>query len=97
VIRINRVRQPSTTRLIVAGTLCGDWVAELERCWIESKAASLDEQIRVELAEVSYIDDRGKRLLKQMFREGVELRAKGVMTRGIVEEITEDGKETRGG
>ena len=41
----------------------------------------------VDLSGVSYIDDKGRQLLARMFRDGAELRATGVMTKGIIEEI----------
>jgi anti-anti-sigma regulatory factor len=44
--------------------------------------------MRVDLSGVSFVDDKGRQLLAQMFQDGVELRAAGVMTRGIIEEIT---------
>jgi hypothetical protein len=90
VIRINRIREHSTMRLIVEGTLSGAWVEELEKCWLDVKAALIDEQVRVELSGVSYIDEKGRHLLKCMFTEGAELRATGVMTKGIIEEIADN-------
>ena len=86
-IRINRIRERTTLRLVVEGTLSGDWVDELERCWLDAKAVLDDEQIRIDLSEVCYIDEKGRSLLKSMFSEGADLRATGVMARGIIEEI----------
>jgi len=91
-IRINRIRENSTLRLIVEGTLSGTWVDELEKCWLDATAAPSDQQIRVDLAAVGYIDDRGRQLLRRMFRAGAELRAKGVMTKGIIQEIVDDAE-----
>ena len=88
-IRINRISEPSTLRLIVEGTLSGDWVGELEKCWVDARSASFEGQVRVDLSGVSYIDDNGRQLLKRMFCEGAELRATGVATRGIIDEIAE--------
>jgi anti-anti-sigma regulatory factor len=91
VIRINRIHERSTLRLIVEGTLSGVWVTELEKCWLE--AESSDDPIRVELSGVGYIDDSGKKLLKQMVKKGAQLHATGVMTKGIIEEIiSQNGK-----
>ncbi|HXF41491.1 MAG TPA: hypothetical protein VN687_17375 [Blastocatellia bacterium] len=89
-IRINRIHERSSFRLIVEGSLSGASVNELERCWLDVKRATPDDRISVELTAVSYIDDNGRRLLKCMFSEGAELRANGVMTRGIIEEIAGD-------
>lgn len=90
-IRINRIHERSTLRLIVEGTLSGVWVNELEKCWLE--ADPTDAQIRVELSGVGYIDDSGKKLLKRMVKQGAELSATGVMTKGIIDEIiSQNGK-----
>jgi len=87
VIRINRIRERSTLRLLVEGTLSGPWVHELEKCWLDLNAVAGSEQIRVDLSGVGYIDEKGRELLKRMFADGAELSATGVMTRGIIEEI----------
>ena len=90
-IRINRINERSTLRLIVEGTLSGVWVNELEKCWLE--AESTDALVRVELSGVGYIDDSGKKLLKSMVKKGAELSATGVMTKGIIDEIiSQNGK-----
>lgn len=86
-IRINRIRERSTLRLLVEGTLSGPWVDEMERCRLDLNAVTGYDQIRVDLSGVGYIDDKGRRLLKRMFTEGAELSEAGVMTRGIIEEI----------
>jgi len=95
VIRINRILERSTLRLIVEGALSGAWVDELEKCWLEINAAPRNAHVTVDLSGVGYIDDRGRRLLKRMFSEGGELRATGVMTKRIIEEIASDANSPR--
>jgi ABC-type transporter Mla MlaB component len=73
--------------LFVEGTLSGVWVDELEKCWLDTKSSLNGEQVRVDLSGVGYIDDAGRRLLAQIIRDGAELQATGVMTKGIIEEI----------
>jgi len=90
VIRITRTRERSVLRLVVEGTLSGAWVDELEKCWKDSTRSDNGERVRVDLSAVSYIDDRGRELLKVMFSGGAELHATGVMTRRIIEEISEN-------
>ena len=90
-IRITQMHEHSTLGLIVEGTLSGAWVEELERCWLETRAASQPAHLRVDLSGVSYVDDQGRLLLARMFCEGAELLATGVMTRGIIDEITGRG------
>jgi len=88
VIRINLIREHSVLLLMVEGTLSAGWVYELEKCWLEIRPVTNGGQLKVDLSGVSYIDEQGRQLLKRMFNEGAELRATGVMTRGIIDEIT---------
>ena len=89
-IRITQSRENSRWHLIVEGTLSGVWADELEKCWLDTKASANGKPLRVDLSGVSYIDDKGRQLLARMFRDGAELRATGVMTKGIIEEIAAD-------
>jgi hypothetical protein len=87
-IRINRIREDSTSCLIVEGTLSGAWVDELEKCWLDTKVSPNNGKVRVELSGVTYIDDKGRLLLERLFQEGAELNATRIMTKAIIEEIT---------
>jgi hypothetical protein len=94
-MRINRSREQSKLSLFVEGTLSGVWVDELEKCWLEAKSSPGDRPVRVDLSGVVYIDDRGRQLLARMFRDGAELQATGVMTKGIIEEIAAEDASSR--
>lgn len=72
----------------VAGTLVGDWAAELDRCW--RNAAGKASRIIVDLTEVIFVDDSGKELLSLMARAGAELIAGDILMKSIVEEITSE-------
>ena len=87
-IRINKIRKHSTLCFIVEGTLSGEWVAELEKCWLDAKPSPNNGKVRVELSGVTFIDDIGRQLLERLLREGAELSATRVMTKAIIEEIT---------
>ncbi len=41
----------------------------------------------IDLAGVTYIDDKGRDLLVRIIRSGAELRTQGIMNRTVVEEI----------
>jgi hypothetical protein len=85
-IRISETHEGSKRRLLVEGTLSGDWVDVLEKCWLE-QTPSNGEPIRVDLSGVTYIDNKGRELLARMIRDGAEPRATGIMTRAVIEEI----------
>ena len=84
-IRIYIQDEAETTSLVVEGKLAWPWVEELERCW---RMALINEQpIEVNLADVVFVDDKGKELLVAMRETGARLVANGLMTQAIIEEI----------
>ena len=86
-LRITIHNEAQTTRLVIEGSLAGPWVEELAKSWLDVQAARRNGPITVDLSGVGFIDDEGRQLLKRVLREGAELRATGVMTKGIIEEI----------
>jgi hypothetical protein len=77
-------------RLLVEGTLAGDWVEVLEKSWLEAQTERNGQPIRIDLSEVIWIDDKGRELLKRILQDGAELRATGIMTRAVIEELIEE-------
>lgn len=88
-IRITQVRDGSRQQLFVEGTLSNGCVEALETSWSEAQSQLNGEPLRIDLSGVTYVDDRGRELLARMIKSGAELRATGIMTRAVVEEITE--------
>lgn len=82
--------------LVLEGRLAGPWVEELQIAWQALSANEHNRVVRVviNLADVTYIDAKGKTLLARLWREGAELRAAGCLTRCVVEEIR---RNERGG
>ena len=81
------VQQDATLcRLHLAGRLAGAWVAETENTW--RSAAISGRRIEIDMREVTWIDEAGRRLLRAMNQEGAGLIAKGVAMEALVEEIT---------
>ncbi len=89
-IRVSEHRKDSKQRLLVEGTLAGDWVEVLEKSWLEAQTSRNGEPMRIDLSGVTWIDDKGRKLLKRMLQDGAELRATGVMTRAVIEELIEE-------
>lgn len=63
-------------RLILAGTLAGQDVAELEGCWRTASSVAGPRGISVNVAQVTETDADGRALLEQMRSEGVEIAGK---------------------
>lgn len=86
VIRITCHDEPARTRLVLEGKLAGACVDELDKCWHDApgKWATLV----IDLTGVSFIDERGKQLLKQMHDRGATLISSSLMSRCQIEEIS---------
>ena len=69
------------------GRLKGPWVIELERCWRSTVGRAAGKSFGVDLDGVNFIDDRGKALLVEMAKAGVELIATESMMRSTVQQI----------
>ena len=84
-LKITTQTDATGTIFELEGRLAGAWVQELEDCW--RKVANSDRPVRVMVCAVTFIDDKGKVLLAEMYQHGAQLVAEGCMNKGIVEEI----------
>ena len=75
--------------VVLEGRLAGAWVDELARCWATLVTTKDACSISVDLDAVTFIDAAGKSVLRTMHESGAALRASGLMTRAVVEEITQ--------
>ncbi|MBL8187048.1 MAG: hypothetical protein JNK38_03520 [Acidobacteria bacterium] len=87
-LRITEQSDERSLTFKLEGRLVGEWTSELERCWNNAVSDRQPDAIRVELVEVTYVDDAGKQLLTQMASMGAALIAADVMTSALVEQIT---------
>ena len=71
--------------LELEGRVTGPWVEELKACW--QRAASGNQPVGVILKEVTFVDEAGRKLLADMYRQRVTLAGAGCMTKAIIEEI----------
>jgi hypothetical protein len=83
VIRITCHNEAARTRLVLEGKLAGACVDELDKCWREAPPSTL----LIDLTSVSFIDDRGKQLLKRMHDNGATLISSSIMSRCFIEEL----------
>jgi anti-anti-sigma regulatory factor len=70
--------------LKIEGWLQGHYVEELRRYWQEIQAAG---GVIVELADVRFVDRRGKALLAAMYSRGVRIRAGDPLCAALRDEI----------
>src|SRR6516162_11738431 len=93
-LRITTETKRGRTVLTVEGRIAGASVAVLEQCWRDLYRTSPRQKFSVSLCGVSFIDNAGKVLLKEMHRRGAELLAEGCLNQAIVDEIVESEKHT---
>jgi anti-anti-sigma regulatory factor len=86
VIRITCQHESTTTRLVLEGKLAGACVDELDKCW--QQASFNGTTFLVDLTSVSYIDERGKQLLKRMHDHGAKLVSTSLMSKCLIAEIS---------
>jgi len=90
-LKITRHKDRGRMRLDLVGIIAGEWVGVLERCWREV-VASHPPSVLVNLAEVTFVDQAGKAVLKGMWKQGAKLSAGDSFTRFLLEEITKDDR-----
>lgn len=89
-IRISEIRKGSARRLLVEGTIAGHWVEVLEKSWLEAQASRNGEPMCIDLSGVTWIDDKGRELLKRILQDGAEPRATGIMTKSVIQEVIDE-------
>src|SRR5579863_7629613 len=94
-LRITTEIKRGKLTLYIEGRLTGPWVGALEQCWRDLSDRGERQKFYINLCGVSFIDDAGKVLLKEMHRHGGELIAEGCLNQAIVNEIV--SKKTKKG
>jgi hypothetical protein len=87
-LRISTEENGQLTRFRLEGKLKGDWVRELERCWVAARNSHLETLLVVELSNVDHVDESGRDLLSRMVFQGARLEAhNNLMSASLVDEI----------
>jgi anti-anti-sigma regulatory factor len=88
-LRITVHDKPSVLTFQLEGELAGPWVRELEKCRRSARARRPEAILRVDLTEVTFIDESGKACLAALHRQGAEFVAADCQTVAIVAEIAQ--------
>jgi outer membrane protein len=86
-LRITTETKRTRTVLTIEGRIAGASVGTVEQCWRELYAATPKQKFLVNLCGVSFIDNAGKILLREMHRLGADFQAEGCLNQAIVDEI----------
>ena len=93
-LRITTETKRTKTILTIEGRIAGPSVGTVEQCWRELYAATPKQKFLVNLCGVSFIDNAGKVLLREMHRLGAEFQAEGCLNQAIVDEIAASQEST---
>jgi anti-anti-sigma regulatory factor len=77
----------------LSGQLAGPFVSELRSSWKQAPPQSRGRRCVVDLSEVTFIDESGEILLREMCGEGVEFIATGVDMKDVVEHLATKGRQ----
>jgi anti-anti-sigma regulatory factor len=94
-LKITIEKSARCTTLRVEGRLAGPWVDELDRAWQAVGPEPGNGHVSVDLTDVTFVGEEGKKLLQAMYAGGVKLKASGCVTRRLVEEIGQSFNRTR--
>lgn len=86
-LRITTENSLGSMNIKLEGKLVGAWVYELEHAWQEMARRNFIKSLVVDLCDVTFIDAKGKLLLKKMRRQGATFRCCGPDITATVEDV----------
>ena len=92
-IRIETADEPECTTITVDGKLSDANVEPVQTCCNEALAKG--KPVRLHLRDVCTIDERARAMLRHVAAQGIHLKANGIYSSYIVEEIESAGRQNR--
>jgi hypothetical protein len=90
-LRITVHEKPGVLTFQLEGRLAGPWVRVLQECWQSTLTRRRPPTVRVDLTELTSIDDGGRACLEALHRGGAEFIAADCLTKAVVAEIIQKG------
>ena len=88
-LKITRTETPAEERWTLHGRLVGLWVSELRTSWRKTHRTDNNRKCIVDLNDVTFIDEKGERLLRSMAKEGVQFIASGISIKHFLQQRCE--------
>ena len=85
-MKITITETPAETRWILQGRLVAVWVDELRTIWKKKPRSQSATACVIDLSDVTFIDQRGERLLRAMAKKGAQFIATGVYVKYLLQE-----------
>ena len=73
----------------LCGALTGPWVDELRSSWLQARERAPQAHAFIDLRDVTFIDEAGEQLLRDMQSTGAELIARGVANKDLIANLTQ--------
>jgi hypothetical protein len=86
-LRISGSEIGGVQKWTLCGQLAGPWVGTLQKEWQFRRQQSPNARTILDLSDVTFIDEAGEKLLREMGDQGVEFVAKGIETRHILDNL----------
>ena len=86
-LRITVLNDAQGATFKLEGKLTHEWVAEVERAWMDFSTIRRQKHAVVDLCGISFVDDPGRELLARMHSSGAKLIGAGPMISALIEEI----------
>jgi anti-anti-sigma regulatory factor len=86
-LKITNSETVDEERWILSGQLTGPWVVELRSNWNQVHDGSCSRKNVIDLSDVTFIDESGRRLLRELSDEGAEFVARGVYNKYLLENL----------
>ena len=94
-LRITVTDLPDKQRWLLQGRLVGPWAAELRLAWRSARHESDTRKCIVELNDVTFIDQNGEAVLKEIMSQEAEFFTSGMYTKQILENLSSDLERSR--
>ena len=69
VLKITINDSGNTQTILLEGKIAGPWVEEFKRVWRSLERSAGGKQLRLDLRGVAFVDERGRRLLQEIYQE----------------------------
>lgn len=87
-LRISITENATEMRLVLQGRLTGAWVDELKTSWRAASQLLKGRTCKVDIDQLTFIDQKGNRALRAMSREGARFIANDLHMRSVADELT---------
>jgi anti-anti-sigma regulatory factor len=68
-LRITIHDEPKVQTMQLEGKIVGPWVDELRRTWRDAASSRGSKKLNLDLRDVAFVDDNGKRLLRDIYQQ----------------------------